>query len=325
MSKVFFSDNGSTAVECALKMALQYCYNHDSKTKRIKIIGFKGGYHGDTFGAMSAAGKNEFNHPFWGHLFEVEQIDPPFRGKEEISLNQLRTILQKNEVACFIFEPLVMGAGGMLMYPAEGLNALLELCHEFDVLTIADEVMTGFGRTGTYFACDQLKFCPDLICLSKGITGGFLPLGATLCSEKIYRAFLDDSLKKAFLHGHSYTANPLACSSALASLDLLLESCCLEKIQKISLLQQAFCQKWNRHPKLNRCESTGTILALEYQMGESSSYYASKRDFLYDYFLNQGILVRPLGHVLYILPPYCILEEQLEYIYEKLEHTLEMK
>lgn len=320
MSKIFYSDNGSTAVEAALKIALQYWHNRN--TPKTKVICFKNSYHGDTFGAMSAAGKNEFNKPFWKHLFDIESIDPPLKGQEDLSLSQLQSILDQGDVACFIFEPLVLGSGGMIIYPSGGLNHLIHCCKKYDVLTIADEVMTGFGRTGTLFACDQLNQSVDLICLSKGITGGFLPLGATACTEKIFNAFLSDHLNQAFLHGHSYTANPLACSSALASLDLLLEETCSTQRMMIKTYHESFCAKWDFHQKLKRCEVLGTILALEYQ-SESNSYFQSLRNQLYYFFLNKGILLRPLGNVLYILPPYCIQPGELDFIYENIILTLE--
>lgn len=320
MAKIFYSDNGSTAVEVALKIALQYWYNQN--VPRKKIVCFKNSYHGDTFGAMSAAGRNEFNRPFWSHLFEVESIDPPFKGNEAKSLAQLRLILEKRETACFIFEPLILGSGGMLMYPAEGLNNLIRLCKHYDVLTIADEVMTGFGRTGTLFAGEQIEEKPDLICLSKGLTGGFLPLGVTACTEKIYKAFFCDHLHQAFLHGHSYTANPLACSSALASLDLLLEEKCFFQREMIAKCHREFCNAWQFHSKLVRCECLGTILALEYR-SENSSYFQPFRDRLYHFFLSRGILLRPLGNVLYIMPPYCIQAEELRIIYDQIINTLE--
>lgn len=322
MSKIFYSDNGSTAVEVALKIALQYW--HNQHIPRSKVICFKNSYHGDTFGAMSAAGRNEFNRPFWKHLFDVESIDPPLKGREEASLSQLQSILTKGEAACFIFEPLVLGSGGMVIYPAEGLNRLIQTCRQHHVLTIADEVMTGFGRTGTLFACDQVREKADLMCLSKGLTGGFLPLGATACTEEIFNAFLGDHLSQAFLHGHSYTANPLACSSALASLDLLLEDSCVLQRKMIAASHREFCQTWQCHPKLKRCEGLGTILAVEY-CAESTSYFQSMRDQLYYFFLNRGVLLRPLGNVLYILPPYCIQTDELKLIYEHIITTLESK
>lgn len=315
MSKLFYSDNGSTAVEAALKIALQYWYNQ--QIPRTKVICFKNSYHGDTFGAMSAAGKNTFNKPFWSYLFDVTAIDPPLKGAENESLSQLNAALNKSDVACFIFEPLVLGSGGMIMYPPEGLSALIECCHKHDVLTIADEVMTGFGRTGTLFACDQIDEKPDMICLSKGITGGFLPLGATACSEEIFNAFLDNKFERAFLHGHSYTANPLACSSALASLDLLLEGSCDTQRKMIANSHREFCQKWNSHPCLKRCEFRGTILAIEYKT-QSQSYFHPIREKLYHFFLDRGLLLRPLGNVVYIMPPYCIQRDELEWIYDQI-------
>lgn len=320
MSKVFYSDNGSTSVEAALKIALQYWHNQN--IPKNTIICFKNSYHGDTFGAMSAAGRNEFNKPFWRHLFDVKSIDPPIRGQEDISLSQLQSILDQGDVACFIFEPLVLGSGGMIIYPPSGLNRLIQCCKQHQVLTIADEVMTGFGRTGTLFACDQLHEQPDLICLSKGLTGGFLPLGVTACTEKVFNAFLGDQLQQAFLHGHSYTGNPIACSSALASLDLLLDDACSLQRQIIENSHHLFCQRWRSHPKLKRCESLGTILAIEYHT-KTRSYFDSLRDRLYHFFLDQGILLRPLGHVLYILPPYCIQGDELQFIYDQIALTLE--
>ncbi len=323
MSKVFYSDNGSTAVEAALKMAIQYWHNANSSTKKTTVVCFKNSYHGDTFGAMSAAGRNEFNKPFWKHLFHIESIDIPQKGQEQRSIEQLKAILKKNQTACFIFEPLILGSGGMVIYPANGLNELMKLCREHDVLTIADEVMTGFGRTGSLFACDQLNESPDIICLSKGITGGFLPLGATVCTEKIYQAFFSDSLHQALLHGHSYTANPISCSSALASLDLLEEEACTQQREMIASYHKKFCNKWHRHPKLKRCEHLGTILALEYHSETPSSYFQSLSSRLHHFFLDHGILLRPLGNVLYVLPPYCIKEHELTFIYNKIIDTLE--
>ena len=268
MGKIFYSDNGSTAVEAALKIAIQYRHNLDPLTKRKKVICFHKSYHGDTFGAMSVSSKNLFNKPFWSHLFSVECIDAPYAGKEEDSLTQLKRILEKEDCACFIFEPLILGIGGMRIYPKEGLNALLKLCREKGVLTIADEVMTGFGRTGPLFACEVLTEEPDMICLSKGLTGGFLPLGATACKEYIFEVFLSTDLSRAFLHGHSYTGNPLACTSALASLDLLEKISCSLQRKMIETSHKAFCLKWKDHPKLLRCEYLGTILALEYHSQE---------------------------------------------------------
>lgn len=313
LSKIFYSDNGSTAVEIALKMALQYWSNR--KIPRTKILSLKNGHHGETFGAMSAAGKTEFNRPFWNHLFPVESIT-------DLSLVQLQASLERGDVACFIFEPLIQGAGGMVMYPPEKLDCLIQLCKEYEVLTIADEVMTGFGRTGTLFACDQLQHKPDFICLSKGLTGGYLSLGATVCTEDVFQAFLSDNLEQAFLHGHSYTANPLACASALASLDLLLHPNCTEQRTLIAECHRNFCSTYRHHPRVKRLTCLGTILALEYH-APTSSYFHSLRPVLSRYFLSKGIFIRPLGNVLYILPPYCIKREELHTIYQHIALTLE--
>jgi adenosylmethionine-8-amino-7-oxononanoate aminotransferase len=320
MGKIFFSDNGSTAIEVALKMAIQYW--HNQKIHKTQVVCFKGGYHGDTFGAMSVSGKNAFNKPFWNYLFEVETISPPIKGEEERVFLQLEKILEEGNVACFIFEPLILGVGGMVLYPAKQLERLLQICQRYGVITIADEVMTGFGRTGTVFACDQIKEQPDIICLSKGITGGFLPLGVTACHEKIYQAFLSEDKQKALLHGHSYTANPLACASAIASLELLQSSSSCQQRTMIEKSHTIFCETWRNHPKLIRCESLGTILVLEYKT-EGQSYFSPLRDSLYPFFLEKGILLRPLGNVLYVLPPYCIGEEDLAVIYDAIILSLE--
>lgn len=319
MSKIFYSDNGSTAVEVALKMALQYWYNQ--KICKHTVICFKNSYHGDTFGAMSASGRNSFNKPFWNHLFQVKQIEPPVIGREEASMAQLKAILKEDKPACFIFEPLILGSGGMIIYSPDALDRLLQFCKAEGVLTIADEVMTGFGRTGPLFACEPLDNKPDIICLSKGLTGGFLPLGVTACTESIFNAFLSPHSDQALLHGHSYTANPLACASALASLDLLEKEACALQRQLIHTAHQIFCHKWQTSPKLKRCETLGTILALEYRV-ENPSYFHPLSRHLYSFFLDRGILIRPLGNVLYLMPPYCIQLEELNWIYTQIEATL---
>ncbi len=273
---------------------------------------------------MSVAGKSEFHRPFWNHLFEAESIEAPLLGKEEECFLHMERLLSHKDVACFIFEPLVLGAGGMIVYPAKPLDRLIRLCRESQVLTIADEVMTGFGRLGPLFACQFLRETPDLIALSKGLTGGFLPLGVTACKEGIFNAFLGKNLSHAFLHGHSYTANPLACTSALASLDLLLDPACVSKREKIAASHASFCDRWKGHPKLRRCESLGTLLIIEYS-SEKSSYFQPMRERLYSFFLKHHILVRPLGNVLYLLPPYCTEEEELQFIYDQIVKTLEWK
>jgi adenosylmethionine-8-amino-7-oxononanoate aminotransferase len=324
ISKIFYSDNGATAVEAALKIAIQYWYNQNPATKRRKVICFKHGYHGDTFGAMSVSERTLFNRPFWTHLFETVSIDPPFLGQEERSYEQLKELIRHGDIACFIFEPLLLGMGGMHIYPVAGLDALCELCSAYDVVTIADECLTGFGRTGSIFASELLQHAPDIICFSKGLTGGFMTLGATACKEYLFNAFLSDELSAAFLHGHSYSGNPLACSSALASLDLLEKEECKRQRDLIAESHKNFCLKWSYHPHLKRCKSLGTILVLEYDSKERSSYLNPLRDQLYYFFLNHGILLRPLGNVICLSPPYCIAAEELETIYQHIILTLDI-
>ncbi len=323
LDKVFFSDNGSTAVEVALKMAFQYWHNQNQA--KTKIIAFKDAYHGDTFGAMSVGGRNGFNQPFDSFLFDVEFIDVPTKGREEKTLLQLKNLVEKKDVAAFIFEPLVQGSAGMVMYAPEILEKLVKLCKKNQVLTIADEVMTGFGRTGKWFATDYINTKPDLVCLSKGLTGGAMSLGLTVCTQEIYNAFLSNDHSKTFFHGHSFTGNPLACAAACASLDLMEKPTAWKQIEMIVKSHQVFKSKIASNPKLKEVRQTGTILALEFKTEENSSYFNHLRDRLYQFFLDKNILLRPLGNVLYILPPYCIKEVELMVIYQAIEGYLDKK
>lgn len=310
-SRAFFSDNGSTAIETALKMALQ---GSDGKKR---ILSFEGAYHGDTFGAMAAAGKTDFNRSFWPYLFQVDSIPPPCFGKEEISWSAFEKTLRSDEIQAFIFEPLIQGAGGMVLHSGEVLAKMVRACQERGVLTIADEVMTGFGRTGPLFACSSLGLFPDILCLSKGITGGFLPLGATLVKEALVNAFSD----RPFLHGHTYTANPLSCAAANANLDLLLRPECEEARKRIEAEHRRVQAEWQGHGKVKRIDVLGTVLALEYRV-EKASYFNPLKERLTDFFLSKGILVRPLGNVLYLMPPYCIQNDELQKIYSAIKETL---
>ena len=318
-AKVFYSDNGSTAVEAALKMAFQHWYNQGKARKAVVCL--KNGYHGDTFGAMSVAGKGTFNLPFQPFLFEVIPIDPPVVGKEGDSLTQLQKAADENEIACFIFEPHIQGVGGMRSHSLAGLDALIAFCHERDILTIGDEVMTGFGRTGPHFVCEKLRNPPSILCLAKGLTGGVLPLAVTVCQQHIYEAFLSHEKAKAFLHGHSYYGNPLACAVAFANLELLDTPQCQHQRLRIAKQHQEFVGRWNGHPTLKRLEALGTILAVEY--GQGASYFHLLTDKLKHFFLEQGVLVRPMGNVLHLMPPYCIEEDELEGLYQLIIHTLE--
>ena len=315
-SKIFYTDNGSTAVEVALKMAVQYWHNKGKQ--KNKIIVFEHAYHGDTFGSMSVSARSAFTAAFDPLLFDVIQIPLPQKGKEKQSIDLLQAEIMKqgNDIAAFIFEPLVLGAGGMLMYEPEALDQLLKVCKENQILCIADEVMTGFGRTGNLFACDYLKEEPDIMCLSKGITGGTMALGATSCKQKIYDAFLSDDKLKTLFHGHSYTANPLACAAGLASMDLLLSEDTRHAITRISEQHKIFAEKLNTYSSLENVRSTGTIIAFDIKTQEGVSYFNSVRDELYNFFLGNGIILRPLGNTLYIMPPYCISEKELDIVYE---------
>ena len=324
-SKVFYSDNGSTAVEVALKMCLQYWANKKengkSQANRTKLIAFKDAYHGDTFGAMSVSGRSIFTDPFASLLFDVEFIELPHAGNIEQLKSKINYL--SNEVACFIFEPLVLGAGGMLMYEAEYLDQLLAVCEKHGILTIADEVMTGFGRTGTFFACEKLTQRPDIFCLSKGLTGGTMPLGVTTCNEKVFEAFLSEDKLKTLYHGHSFTANPVACAASLASMDILLNGETLANIKRVEASHAAFVSEVGSHPKVKNVRQTGTIVVVEWETGEDSSYLSGLRDKLYLYFLKKGIILRPLGNTIYILPPYVISNEELRYIYDSILTALD--
>ena len=317
--KVFYSDNGSTAVEVAIKMCLQF-WTNTSKPPRTKIIAFKDAYHGDTFGAMSVSGRSIFTDPFKSLLFDVEFIDLPNAQNIAQLISKINYL--SNEVACFIFEPRVLGAGGMLMYEGEFLDQLLATCHKHEILTIADEVMTGFGRTGTLFSCEGLENKPDIFCLSKGLTGGTMPLGVTTCNNKIFDAFLSEDKLKTLYHGHSFTANPVSIAASLASLDILLDPKTMENIQRIGDKHKAFSKIIAGNPKLKDIRQTGTILVMEWETGGSTSYLSELRNKLYLYFLERGVILRPLGNILYILPPYVISDDDLDHIYQTIQQAL---
>ncbi|XZF13082.1 adenosylmethionine--8-amino-7-oxononanoate transaminase [Chitinophagaceae bacterium MMS25-I14] len=320
MKKIFYSDNGSTAVEVALKMAYQYWHNVGTPKKRI--IAIEGAYHGDTFGAMSVSARSLFTAQFDAMLFDVDFIPFPAKGKEQETLLALEQVLQQGDTAAFIAEPLIQGSAGMRMYDAVVLEEMMLLCKKYNVLVIADEVMTGFGRTGTLFACHQLATAtPDIVCLSKGLTGGTMAMGITACTREIFDAFLGDDGVKTLYHGHSFTANPISCAAALASLDLLLDEKCTQQIQQIKNAHSKKADSWQGHPKVKDLRQCGTIIALELNTGDTD-YLNSKRDFIYRFFLERKILMRPLGNIIYILPPYCITEDQLNFVYEQIDELL---
>jgi len=294
LAKVFYTDNGSTATEAAIKMAIQYWHNKGAP--RTKIISFADSYHGDTVGAISASGRSQFSIPFAPLLFDVIHIAPPYEGSQDQSLNELRNALS-HKPAAFIFEPLIQGVAGMRLHDRAGLDVLIGECKKQNVITIADEVMTGFGRTGPNFACELLSNNPDIICLSKGLTGGFMPLGATVVSQDIYEAFLANDRSKMFFHGHSYTANPLACTAALASTELLRNPQCAENRRRIENSHKGFAKVLANDPRVENVRHLGTILAFDVKTNATTSYTNELRDKLYIHFLNKGVLLRPLGNV----------------------------
>ncbi|MFA6917050.1 MAG: adenosylmethionine--8-amino-7-oxononanoate transaminase [Parachlamydiales bacterium] len=321
LNRFFYSDNGSTAVEAALKIIFQFWHNKGAAPEKDVLICFKGGYHGDTFGAMSAAGKTSFNRPFWPFMFDVEWIDPPFAGKEEESYAQLNALIEHKSVAGFIFEPIIQGFNGMKSHSAKGLDVLMEICEKNNILTIADEVMTGFGRTGPLFACEYLKHTPDIICLAKGLTGGALPLALTVCKDFIFEGFQSQDRAAAFLHGHTYTANPLGCAAALASLDLLLTNDCSAQRARIEASHLQFKEQYQH--LWERCEVQGTILSLEYKTREGDSgYFSSLKQRIVPHFFAKHVVLRPFGNYVHVLPPYCVSEEDLYHIYQTLLESL---
>lgn len=335
LTRIFYSDNGSSAVEIALKMAYQYWYNQGEKDRR-RFIAFDGGYHGDTFGSMSTGRTTGFYKPFESYLFHVDFVPYPetwdhdgkVKEKEESALAWLDEYLSQyaHETAALIMEPLVQGASGMRMCRPVFIQQVAERLKKHNILLIFDEVMTGFGRTGSLFACQKAKVTPDLICLSKGLTGGFLPLAVTVTTEAIYKAFLGDTFDKAFAHGHSFAANPLGCAAALASLSLFSEEdtmCSIRQIEgehreKLSWLTQ-------RHSFLKHSRVMGGIAAFNLKTssktsGKSSASATGRR--LKEEFQKRGLFLRPLGSVIYLIPPYCITSDQLTHAYEQIDAVL---
>lgn len=319
-AKVFYSDNGSTAVEVALKMTLQYWHNQG--IPKNTFIAFENAYHGDTFGGMSVGARNVFNNAFSSLLFGVVTLPLPDRNNIEALKEQISRLAAQGHIAGFIFEPLVQGAAGMLMYEAGLLDDLLAHCREHSIITIADEVMTGFGRTGKFFASDHLHHAPDIICLSKGLTGGYMPMGLTSCSQFIYEAFLSEDKARTFFHGHSYTANPTACSAALASLDLMEQPGTFANIAMIEEEHRSFLRKIALHPSLRAARVCGTIIAFELSTEEHSHYLNRAAEGIAGFFLEKGVLLRPLGNIFYLIPPYIITKEELSVLYSTIEEFL---
>lgn len=324
---VFYSDDGSTAVEVALKLAYQFWRNGGERGRR-RFLSFDGAYHGDTLGAMSVGERSLFTRAFADLLFAVDAVpfpatwdaDAEVEAKEEQALSRLEEelVARPGEYAAMILEPLVQGAGGMRMCRPRFLVQVQALLRQHDVLTIYDEVLTGFGRTGALFACERASTEPDIVCLAKGLTGGFLPLAATVCNSRIFDAFYSDDPEKAFYHGHSYTANPLGCAAALASLDLLAD----ERFRRLAAWQGEEVGRLAGHPRLARIRNCGTIAALDVLVEGDEGYLHQIGPVLRERFLARGFLLRPLGNTVYVLPPYCIEREQLRSIYDCLLEIL---
>ena len=317
--KIFFSDNGSTATEVGIKMALQYHFNQGNKRK--VLLAFEEGFHGDTFGAMSVSGLSVYNGPFEDYFIEVERIPTPTKKNIGDILFRLTERLKQNDIAGFIYEPLVQGAAAMKMHYAEGLNMILDLLKKHEVLLIADEVMTGFGKTGKYFASDHIPVKPDIICLSKALTVGLMPMGVTSCTQQVYDAFYSTDISKGLFHGHTYTANPLACVAALAGIELLQSEQIQKDIQRVIESHQDFGLKIKEHPKVAEIRQCGIIFALDLNI--KMERYGSLRDRLFNFFMKHGLFLRPLGNTIYILAPYIITDTQLKQIYDTIELALD--
>ena len=331
LSRVFFSDNGSTAVEVALKMAYQ-CWRNRGESKRNLFVAFEHAYHGDTFGAMAAGGVEVFHSEYSGLFFDVRRAR--VRGSQPRGADcpkeshppaeELEEILERegDRVAAVIMEPMIQAAGGMILWPVEFLRHVREVTHHHSIPLIADEVFTGFGRTGKMFACQHGPIEPDMMCLSKAITGGYLPLAATLASEDIYQSFLSKDRRKTFFHGHSYTGNALACAVALESLTLLDETKSLDRVMELEGLFSKRLEQLKSLPVVEKVRGIGALGVLELSTQGESGYLDERGPRLAQAFLERGILLRPLGNVLYFLPPYVITDEEAHSVFDAIEEVL---
>jgi len=308
LARVFYSDNGSTAVEVALKLAIQYWRNR-GEPQRKTLVTLENAYHGDTVGAMSASEDSVFARAFSNLLFPVERV----RGLED-----MERCLEAHPAAAVLIEPMLQGAGGMIVWPAEFVKGVRRLCDRYGTLMIADEVLTGFGRTGTMFACEHAGITPDIICLSKGLTAGYLPLGVTATTAAVYEAFLSDDRAKTFFHGHSYTANPLACAVGLASLDLFRDEAVLTKVTR---LEQQLRAGFEPLRSLGDVRVIGGVAAIELASSKPG-YLDQTGPRLAAAFLDRGLLLRPLGNVVYCMPPYCISESETAWALDQIAAVL---
>ncbi len=316
--KLFFSENGSTSVEIALKMAFQYHFNRSEK--RLTVIALEDGFHGDTFGAMSASGLSVYNGPFEDLLIKVERIPAPTLENIDRVLALVDQLMATNQIASFIYEPLVQGAAAMQMNDASALCRLLLRFRESGTITIADEVMTGFGKTGTYFASDQITNKPDIICLSKALTGGIMPMAITSCTQEVYDAFLSDESSAGFFHGHTYSGSPLGCAVAGAAIELLLSEEIQSGIKRITDAHSKFALELRQHKLVSEVRHCGVILAFDLNM--EMQRYGNERNAIFQWFWNKGVFLRPLGKTIYIVPPFTTSNVELEFLYETINDFL---
>ncbi|MDG1384285.1 MAG: adenosylmethionine--8-amino-7-oxononanoate transaminase [Flavobacteriaceae bacterium] len=319
-NKLFFSDNGSTSVDVAIKMAFQYFFN--KKEKRTRIIALEDAFHGDTFGAMSVSGLSVYNGPFESFLLTIDRIKVPTKDTSKTVFSNFKKLVATGEIAAFIYEPLVQGANSMRMYDADLLDELLAIAKEHNVIVIADEVMTGFGKTAKNFASEYMLHQPDIMCLSKSLTAGIAPMALTTCTQNIYEAFCDDNIAKGFFHGHTYSGNPLACTAAIAGIDLLVSDEIQTRILEISARHLTFQNHIKDHKNIYATRTLGVIFALDLKL--KMDRYGSLRDTLFNYFMDQGVFLRPLGNTIYILPPFVITDKELDRIYEVIKNALEL-
>ncbi|MBN9247421.1 MAG: adenosylmethionine--8-amino-7-oxononanoate transaminase [Hyphomicrobium sp.] len=317
---VFFSDSGSTSVEVALKMALGYWKN--TGQPRTRILALDDAYHGDTIGTMSAGARGVFNAAYEPLLFEVGRIPLPKPHHAQPTFDALEIACRKGNVAAFICEPLILGAGGMLMYDADALKEMHRICKAHDVLFIADEVMTCFGRTGTVFACEQAGISPDIMCIAKGLTGGSLPLAVTMCTAPVYDAHLSKDRSRTFFHSSSYTANPIACASAAANLEVWRTEPVIERILALKQNQALCLRNLEADARFSNLRQLGTITAFELT-GAQGGYLADIALTLRALLLERGVLLRPLGSTIYVMPPYCTTKDELNFVYRSIVEAVD--
>lgn len=319
LSHVFFSDSGSTSVEVALKMALGYWRNVGQP--RSRIVALEHGYHGDTIGTMSAGARGVFNAAYDPLLFDVTRLPFPQAGQEQRTLDALEAACRQETPAALIVEPMVLGAGGMLMYSAETLAEMHRICGRYDVLFIADEVMTGWGRTGRMFACEHAGITPDILCLAKGLTGGSLPLAVTLCRRAIFEAHRSTDRSKTFFHSSSFTANPIACAAAVANLTIWESEPVQDRIANVCKLQADALSCIASEPRVLALRQIGTIAAIDLKVNDAG-YLAEAGPKLYSSLLERNVLLRPLGNTLYVMPPYCVTEPEINAIYNAIAGSI---